>query len=97
MVSIIIFLLLEEFQMKVFRVIGFVFAMIFGINSVVFSQDWFLGASADLRFSKDSDFYVIGDNIVEREIEIRTINISPEIGYRINKFDFGIYPIFQYN
>ena len=71
--------------------------LFFLVVSVVFSQNWFVGASADFRFSKDSDFSVIGDNIVERETERRTISISPEIGYRINKYDFGIYPIFQYN
>ena len=73
------------------------FVMVCGIVSATFSQNWFVGAGVNLWFSKDSDFSEIGGIIVEREIEIRTIGISPEIGYRINKFDFGVNPRIQYN
>jgi hypothetical protein len=85
--------------MKAFKVMGFVFAMVFGINFVAFSQNWFVGASANLRFSNDSTFTTDYDdgNIVEGQIERRTVKISPEVGYKFNKFDFGINPIIRYN
>jgi len=83
--------------MNLFKVSGLVFAMIFGFTSAAFSQNWFVGASAYFGLNKYSDFSIIEDNIIEREEDRKMIHISPEIGYKVNKFDFGINPVFQYD
>jgi hypothetical protein len=59
---------------------------------VAFPQNWFVGGSFNINFSENS----FTANELERENESRRINISPEIGYRLNKFDIGIKPIIQY-
>jgi len=66
---------------------------VFGITSVLFSQNWFVGGSMNLGFTNDSR----DESNRSKEFENRYINISPEIGYRFSNFDFGIRPIFQYN
>jgi len=71
----------------------FVSALILGLNSMVFSQNWFVGAGINLRFNKESEVI----NSYERERDYRTVSFSPEIGYKINKFDLGVNPIIQYN
>ena len=75
------------------------FVMGLGIVSVAFSQNWFIGAGAGFRYNKDSTIGNRWNDYPERETETERIDfrISPEIGYRLNNFDFGIRPIFQYS
>jgi len=79
------------------KIFGFVLAMIFGINSIAFSQNWFVGAGIDFGISQLSESYEVGGIITEIRTEGLSIRISPEVGYKINRFDFGINPIFQIN
>jgi hypothetical protein len=73
------------------------FVMVIGIwflsVSSVFAQSWFAGGSIALNFAADEylDYY---GSIVSRDSN--QINISPTVGYKMDKFDFGINPIFQY-
>jgi hypothetical protein len=60
-----------------------------------FSYNWFIGGSVA--------FSIYNLNHRPQELEghdtntnIINFTISPEIGYKINNFDFGIKPIFQY-
>jgi long-subunit fatty acid transport protein len=73
------------------------FVMVFGIwflsISSVFAQNWFAGGSVALNFNADKISTAEG---IKTTMDSRQINISPIVGYKINKFDFGINPIFQY-
>jgi hypothetical protein len=73
------------------------FVMVFGILflsvSSVFAQSWFAGGSVNLNFTADE--HSTADHLIS-SLDGWQINISPTVGYRINKFDFGINPIFQY-
>ena len=62
------------------------------VVSPVFSQNWFIGGSLGLNFSENENTI----NDITSFQESKSVNTSPIIGYNINKFDFGINPIFQY-
>jgi hypothetical protein len=73
------------------KMLGFAFTIFFLCVPMLFSQNWFVGASASVRLDYDSmqlPYYA--------ENETARIEIIPEIGYKFSKFDFGISPIFQY-
>ena len=60
-----------------------IFVFAFFCVSTVFSQNWFAGGNVSVRYN---DF----DGVA--------IELSPEIGYRINKkFDLGLSSLFRYN
>ena len=61
--------------------------------SSVFAQNWFAGGS--FTFDSQSNEMPLPNDRTSIE-DRRVINISPVLGYSINRFDFGINPIFQY-
>ena len=71
----------------------FVFCVCFFSVSSVFAQNWFIGGSVVLNFSTDE---VTASDGSINSTDSRVIDISPIIGYKINRLDFGIYPIFQF-
>ena len=61
----------------------------FSVSSV-FAQNWFAGGNFAFNFSSSES--TVSDVTVNNNV--RSIDISPTLGYRINKIDFGIYPTF---
>ena len=71
----------------------FVFCICFFPVSSAFAQNWFIGGSFTLNFS-DDEITTADDSINSRDSRI--IDISPIVGYKINRLDFGIFPVFQF-
>ena len=69
---------------------------IFLFPSYIFSHNWFFGGNiiAILGFSEHRQYAQEG---VTSNTSRSHITISPEIGYNINRFDFGINPRFYYD
>ena len=61
--------------------------------SSIFAQNWFVGGSFIFDSQSSENPWSNDQTHIE---DRRVINISPMLGYRINRFDFGINPIFQY-
>ena len=74
-------------KIKIFIIICF-----FTVSSV-FAQNWFLGTSVALNFSTEEMSSYDGST---SSWDSTRVNISPTIGYRINKFDFGVSLIYQF-
>lgn len=64
------------------------FTLFFICVSSLFSQDWFVGGNVFFIFGA-------GGNTTYNNYDT-DIRLSPVIGYKFNKFDFGLNPIFQY-
>jgi len=67
------------------KVLGFFCALFLICSSLVFSQNWFVGVSGNFYF----------DNESTKSYSL-AYTFFPEIGYKLNKYSFGISPMFQY-
>jgi hypothetical protein len=72
------------------KTFGFTFILYFLCTSLLFSQNWFGGASADIRFYGQDD-----ENLFVQKRFDGTL--SPEIGYKFSNYDFGIVPTIKFN
>ena len=69
------------------------FCFLLFLAASVFAQNWFFGGSVDVYTLSSEELHLNGLN---RYSDDMRLEISPIIGYKINKFDFGINPLFQY-
>ena len=66
----------------------FLFILIFISVIFLFPQNWFIGGGINFQYGTEELI-----NFSEKKIDF---SISPLIGYKINKFDFGIIPTFDF-
>jgi len=74
--------------------ITFIFVLILCSKFMLFSQDWFVGASVNFGIDIKSTINDSGE--LDRVLGSGVIVISPEIGYKLNKLNFGIIPIIDF-
>lgn len=74
------------------KILCLYFSLFFICVSSLFSQNWFVGGNVFFRFNDNSNE---NENIIANNSD-KEFRLSPMIGYKFDKFDCGLSPIFQY-
>ena len=72
-----------------------VFCICLLCTSPIFAENWFAGGSIFFNFTTDERSIYDGRTISINDSR-RSIIISPTVGYRLERFDLGISPLFQF-